>query len=134
MPPSCTGRKGQGVALIVCKTIANYFTFLDTSPTTHTIYAYCEPHLFGKEQPVIFAVTYIAPEQSEERLNLASQYLHLGQELQHYLSSFSPNLIVLGDFNTHIGNQDEITDAHFDLFNTCPSLLSTRRVQCLNIN
>mmetsp|Transcript_26394 Transcript_26394/g.71363 ORF Transcript_26394/g.71363 Transcript_26394/m.71363 type:complete len:525 (-) Transcript_26394:117-1691(-) len=134
IPSTSNGRKGQGVALIVSKAIADYFTILNISETTQTVYARCDSLFLGKEQPVVFAVTYIAPERSEDRHNIASQYLHLGQELQHYLLYYSPHLVLCGDFNAHIGSSDEITDAHFDILNACPILFSKRKAQCLHVN
>ena len=128
------GRKGQGVALLSSKALADCFTVLSISETTQTIYARCEPSFFNKDQPVIFAVTYIAPEQSEDRHSITSQYLHLGQELQHYLLHYSPNIILCGDFNAHVGNMNEITNVHFDIFNDCPLLSCERKTQNTHVN
>ena len=42
----------------------------------------------------------------------------------------SPNVVLCGDFNAHVGELSEVSDAHTGFVLDCPEVLETRRYVC----
>ena len=46
----------------------------------------------------------------------------------------SSNVVLCGDFNAHVGELSEVSDAHAGFVLDCPEVLETRRYVCNSVN
>ena len=46
----------------------------------------------------------------------------------------SPNVVLCGDFNAHVGELSKVSDVHAGFVLDCPEVLETRRYVCNSVN
>eukprot|EP00983_Pelagomonas_calceolata_P080631 1155225-Pelagomonas_calceolata.AAC.3 len=90
--------------------------------------------MFGLDEDVVLGASYINPQSNDFIAKEVWNYFtHLFED---ELNAFqvSPNLVLCGDFNAHMGVLSGVSDAHYNFVVDCPEFLDTRRCNCPDEN
>ena len=106
-----------------------------TSENLQALWLKCDGSIFGTNGHVILGAVYINPETSQRKKHksLLQNYDCLFDEATR-ASLFYKNVIIMGDFNAHIGTQSEFTDEHYDLQADFECLQTSRLCMCKSSN
>ena len=128
------GRKGHGIAVLTAPSCTDHVSFLRFSEHLQCIWLRCDKSLFGLEEDVVLGASYINPHSANFiAQKLENHYTHLFEDVLDTLQ-VSPNLLLCGDFNAHVGVLSEVSDAHLDFVADCPEFLEARRCECPSVN
>ena len=134
MADELEGRKGHGIAVLTAPNCADHVSFLCYSEHLQCIWLKCAKCMFGLAEDVVLGAVYINPHSANfSSKKLESHYTHLFEDVLDMLQ-VSPNLLLCGDLNAHVGELSEVSDAHLDFVVDCPEFLETRRCECHAVN
>jgi len=107
------GKNGHGIAVRVAPSCSDYVRVLKTSENVQCIWMQCDRKMFGLEEDVIVGAAYINP-QSRDLFPVRAVQTHFTDLFEDTLGAFqvSPNVVLCGDFNAHVGELSEVSDAH----------------------
>jgi len=90
---------------------------LKTSENVQYIWMQYDRKMFGLEEDVIVGAAYINP-QSRDLFPVRAVQTHFTDLFEDTLGAFqvSPHVVLCGDFNAHVGELSEVSDAHAGLF------------------
>ena len=91
--------------------------------------------VFGMEEAVFVSAAYINP-QSRDLFRVRAVQTHFTDLFEDTLGAFqvSPNAVLCGDFNAHVGELSEVSDTHTGFVLDCPEVLEIRRYVCNSVN
>jgi len=128
------GRKGHGIAVLTAPSCADHVHFLRLSEHLQSIWLLCDKCMFGFDEDVVLGASYINPQSNDfTAKDVENHFTHLFEDVLDALQ-VSPNLVLCGDFNAHVGVLSEVSDAHYNFVADCPEFLDARRCKCPNVN
>ena len=129
------GKNGQGIAVLVAPSSSDYVKFLKVSELVQCIWLQCDKKMFGLDEDVVVGAAYINP-QSKELFPPRAVHSHFTDLFEDVLGAFqvASNVVLCGDFNAHVGQLSEVSDAHSGFVLDCPEFLETRRSVCKSVN
>jgi hypothetical protein len=73
---------------------------------------------------------------SRDLFTICAVQIHFTDLFEDTLGAFqmSSNVVLCGDFNAHVGELSEVSDAHTGFVLDCPKVLETRRYVCNSVN
>lgn len=122
--------KGHGVAVLLRHDIQHMVHLDYSSDCMQALWLSCEGHLFGTEGFVLLGAVYINPETLGRKKEAIESCFETLQDEVFTALSKTEHVILMGDFNAHIGSQTEFSDEHFDLQDEFPCLQSARQNSC----
>ena len=107
------GKNGHGIAVLVAPSCSDYVRVLKTSENVQCIWLQRDKIMFGLEEDVIVGAAYINP-QSRDLFPVRAVQTHSTDLFEDTLGALqvSPNVVLCGDFNAHVGELSEVSDAH----------------------
>ena len=86
---------------------------LKNSENLQCIWMQRDKKMFGLDEDVIVGAAYINP-QSRDLFPVRVVQTHFTDLFEDMLGAFqvSPNVVLCGDFNAHVGELSEVSDAH----------------------
>jgi exonuclease III len=128
------GGKGNGVAVLIDQGIHDYVTVWHVSEQIQAIWLKCAGQVFNVPGNVALGAVYLNPK-TEKRSNsdITESFEHFFDEATSASLSFT-NVLMMGDFNAHIGDLSEFTDEHYDIHDDFKCLQHARLTCCKSVN
>ena len=128
------GKNGFGIAVLVAPGSSDYVRFRKVSEHMQCIWLQCDKKMFGLGEDVMIGATYINP--LSDSFTSRAVHSHYTDLFEDVLDAFqvSSQVILCGDFNAHVGELSEVSDAHSRSVLDCPELRETRRCECKSVN
>jgi exonuclease III len=107
------GKNRHGIAVLVASSCSDYVLVLKTSENVQCIWMQCDKKMFALEEDVNVGAAYINP-QSRKLFPVCAIQTHFTDLFEDTLGALqvSPNVVLCGDFNAHVGELSEVSDAH----------------------
>ena len=122
------GLKGQGVAVLVRNSIADFVQpLVCVGDSLQALWFKIRGQVFGVQGHVLFGGAYIPPRtgaQGEQELE--GLYEQLSNRVHAHLGQSCTHACIVGDFNAHLGTRSEFNYEHYALQARFPELGSTR--------
>ena len=98
--------------MLVALCCSDYVRVLKTSENVQCIWLQCDKRMFGLEEDVIVGATNINPQSRDFPVRAIQNYFT--DLFEDTLGAFqvSTNVVLCGDFNAHVGELSEVSDAH----------------------
>ncbi len=121
------GRKGQGVAIFVHNSVRDLVQLCKISESLQAVWLTIHGSVFGVMAKVVLGGIYINPQSSyRSHADIAEMFSLLQLELVE-VKELSQHIIILGDFNAHLGQEIEpVTQQFAPLLEKFPQLLLPR--------
>jgi len=123
---SAAGRAGQGIALIINKKIANSVRLWRISEDMQALWVEVDGAVVGLSEKVMLGVMYVPPvTANRSQADVAACFAAVGDEFA-LAKERSDHVIVLGDFNAHLGDTAEPFGDDSICLQHCPTLSEPR--------
>lgn len=127
------GKPGQGIAVLVSRKILSHVKLWRVSTAMQMVWLLCDGSLFGTDQEVLIGACYVPPVTAKRHHEEVSNImLTLSQEVSE-AQQRTPNVIVMGDLNAHLGMLPECGEGHA-LAAEFPELLCNRLCKSAHVN
>jgi len=129
------GKNGHGIAVFVAPSKSDHVRSIKVSEHVQCIWLQCDKTVFGMDEDVVIGAAYINP-QSRDLFPLQAVQSHFTDLFEDVIGALqvSSNVLLCGDFNAHVGELSEVSDAHSRLILDCPEFIETRRCMCNSMN
>jgi len=118
--------KGYGIAVLLKHDIQHLVKLDYSSENIQALWLRCAGSLFNVDGSVLMGAVYINPETLGRKKDfIDSCFEDLLDETLTAISG-TEHVILMGDFNAHIGSESEFTDEHFDIQDDFPCLQTSR--------
>jgi len=127
--------KGYGIAVLFHQSIQDLVSVWHKSEDIQALWLKCDGNIFGTNGHVILGAVYVNPETSKRKKDnsLVETYDYLFDEATK-AALYHKNIVIMGDFNAHIGLQSEFTDEHYDIQADFECLQTPRSCTCKTSN
>lgn len=133
---TCSTSKGNGVAVLLRQEIQHLVQLEHSSENLQLLWLRCAGSLFNVNGFVLMGAVYINPETLGRRKEAIESCFEDLQDETFSALSQTEHVVLVGDFNAHIGSQSEFIEEHFDLQDEFPCLQTDRQniSSCQQVN
>jgi len=122
IPQSCTGRKGYGIAVVIAPSVSESVSLWHLSDDIQALWLRCDGSLFGSKRDVALGAVYLNPDNKNRSKNSLTETFDVLFDEAMTASCMIGEVVMMGDFNAHIGDESEFTDEHASLLEDIPCL------------